>query len=322
MADDKDDSKRTLEKFRSAFAPVQSSLLTEQVEKLKSTFAPAQSSLPTEQVEKFITVMLGVTYERSKKRKAIAKLHKLSPYAENGGISPLEQAKKKLFPLVLDSDIEGIEYNIEFEVLDLQEEAKPIMTVYQLCVMLTPPIFSDIHRVELQQGIFTAIQEWGMPVCADRIEKKTEWELNFPETLGSDPKLFERIPTDDTRIHIEVFQKYAREGKIIESAVQYAESWREYIRLHEKRIRLENSNSKNNTSLNNVEQKEKLDRCIQSAKHFAENINQYLIRNEKKSLFSVFRRVMEKEQVSKSWLYEKIPDKEKKEIYNLLNNKE
>ena len=188
MSDDEDNSKKTL------------------AEKLSSAFRTEQKSLSTTQVEKFVSAFGESPYV--KKMQALQRLQKLSPYAdEKGGMSPLEQERRKLSPLVSDSDIDGDTYNIEFEALDIQEEAKPIMTIYQLCVMLPPPIFSHIHRVELQNGIFSAIQEWGMPVCADRIKKKTGWLVDCPDTLDN-PRLFDRIPTGDTRIHIDVCLLY------------------------------------------------------------------------------------------------------------------
>lgn len=128
----------------------------------------------------FIPVIDGVTLQNNpivndrkrarnllERMKIIEDLQELSPYPDKSGTTPLEIIKGYLSRKSLNKlndEIEGAKYNIEYEVLDIQQRAKPIMSVYDLIVMLPKPIFFHIHREELLHDIFNAIEDWDMPV--------------------------------------------------------------------------------------------------------------------------------------------------------------
>lgn len=141
-----------------------------------------------------------------------------------------------------------------------------------------------------------------------KIIKRNDWLLRNSIKDATNNNV--GIPTLKTRIHFDIFEKFAKDGKINAEAGGYAKLWEKCITAHEELIKL-----------STYEKQEKINRCLKSAKDFAQNIDKYLKPHEKKSLLAVFRRVTKKENVSKSWLYENITKTEKDCISNILINK-
>ena len=122
--------------------------------------------------------------------------------------------------------IDDIEYWLELDAQALKESAIPVMSIYELCIMLLPPIYSDEYREKLSKGILSAIEDWGMMVVA------------YPDILEH-PAFFKRLPDNEkqkTRIHIDLLEKFSLAGKVTPDAPSLVSLWRKYIASHENKI--------------------------------------------------------------------------------------
>lgn len=126
-----------------------------------------------------------------------------------------------------DGSLDGLLKSIAFiEASALRWKALPVMSIWEVSLMLLPPPCNDDDRYFLAECIVSAIERWGMRI------------YSYPLSL-THPAMFEALVLGEkleAKIHIDEFERFAVEGKITKGCVVIALIWREYIKNHEDRL--------------------------------------------------------------------------------------